>query len=235
MRKKTLFAVVTVSLCAIVAAGGLLASNMGFKLNYRLTAGAGAGGAGTGKNTLALPYFRQTGLNDALQMMGDIGNTGGGPNIVPVASTSRFLEVSDTFAVYTGRMGSPTAVPFALTAGEGYFVSMNSNTNYIVVGSHDPSLVISLDAAGAGSLTGKNLLSPPYNITSTNALQMMQDIGGGSIVPVASVSRFLTATDTFAVYTGRMGSPTATPFVLSPGEAYFVSMVSTVPYTPSHY
>jgi hypothetical protein len=231
MRKKTLFAVITVALCAIVAAGGLLASNMGFKLNYRLTTNTAGGGAGSGKNTLALPYFRQTGMNDALQLMTDIGSG----SIVPVGSVSKFLEASDTFAVYSGRMGSPTPTPFALSAGDGYFVSMNSNVNYIVVGSHDPSLAISLDAAGGGSFSGKNLVSPPYNITSTNALQMMQDIGGGSITPVISVSKFLTASDTFAVYTGRMGSPTATPFIMSPGEAYFVAMASTVPWTPSHY
>jgi hypothetical protein len=235
MRKKTLFAVVTVSLCAIVAAGGLLASNMGFKLNYRLTTTAAGGGAGTGKNTLALPYFRQTGLNNALELMGDIGNTSGTPSIIPVASVSRFLEATDTLATYTGRMGSPTGTPFALTAGEGYNVSMYSNVNYIVVGSHDPSLIISMDGPGAGSASGKNFLATPYNITSTNSLQLMNDIGGVIIIPVASVSRFITSTDSLATYTGRMGSPTGTPFLLTPGEAYKVSMYTTVAYTPSHY
>ena len=63
----------------------------------------------------------------------------------------------------------------------------------------------------------------------------MQDIGGGSITPVLSVSRFNPATDTYTSYTGRMGSPALTPFALVPGEAYFVSMATTVPYTPSHY
>jgi hypothetical protein len=235
MRKKTLFAVVTVSLCAIVAAGGLLASNMGFKLNYRLTTTAGGGGAGTGKNTLALPYFRQAGLNNALELMGDIGNTGSGPNIVAVTSVSRFLEATDTLATYNGRMGTPTGTPFPLTAGDGYFVQMNSNVNYIVVGSHDPSQVINLETTGAGSNTGKNLVAVPYNITATNALQLMQDIGGVNILPVTSVSRFITSTDTLATYNGRMGTPTGTPFPLVPGEAYFVQMNSTVAYTPSHY
>lgn len=229
MRKKTLFAVMTVALCAIVAAGGLLASNMGFKLNYRLNANTAQGGVGSGKNTLALPYFRQTGQNDSLQLMQDIG----GGTVLPVISVSRFNEASDTFAVYTGRMSSPSPL-FALAAGEGYFVQMNNNTNYIVVGSHDPSLAISLDATGPGSNSGKNLLAPPYNITATNSLQLMQDIGGGSILPVLSVSKFNAATDTFAVYTGRMSSPSPV-FVLAPGEAYFVAMQSTVPYTPSHY
>ncbi len=231
MRKKTLFAVMTVAVCAIVAAGGLLASNMGFKLNYRLNTAAGGGGVGTGKNTLSLPYFRQSGQNNAFDLMSDIGSG----SVVPVVSVSKFNEASDTFGVYTARMGSPLPTPFALAAGEGYFVQMVSNVNYIVVGSHDPALSIGLETAGGGSLTGKNLIAPPYNITSGNALQLMQDIGGGGITPVSSVSRFVAATDTFGVYTARMGSPLPTPFVLVPGESYFVSMVSTVPYTPSHY
>ena len=164
-----------------------------------------------------------------MQLINDIG----GGSVLPVTSVSKFNEASDSFAVYTGRMGSPSGI-FALTAGEGYFVQMASNVNYIVVGSHDPSLAISLDAPGGGSASGKNLLSPPYNITATNSLQLIQDIGGGSVLPVTSVSKFNAATDTFAVYTGRMGSPSAI-FALAPGEAYFVQMNTTVPYTPSHY
>lgn len=232
MRKKTLFAVMTVALCAIVAAGGLLASNMGFKLNYRLNASAAApgGGVGTGKNTLSLPYFRQSGQNDAKALMEDIG----GGTIVPVLSISRFNEANDSFQTYTGRMGSPVA-SFALTAGEGLNVSMATSLNYIVVGSHDPSQAISLEATGPGSATGKNFIAPPYNITSANAKQLMEDIGGGSIVSVLSVSRFNPATDAFLTYTGRMGSPVSVPFAMLPGEAYQVQMVSTVPYTPSHY
>jgi hypothetical protein len=111
---------------------------------------------------------------------------------------------------------------------------MNSNVNYIVVGSHDPALAYSLDAAPT-ALTGKNLYSPPYNITSANALAMMTDIGGGVITPVASVARFNKATDAFATYTGRRGSPVGTPFAIVPGEAYLVQMNSTVGYIASHY
>jgi len=228
MRKKTLFATMTVALCVIVAAGGLLASNMGFKLNYRLTAPA-AGVSNTGKNTLALPYFRHTGQNNAYDLILDIG----GGSVNPVLNVSKFNEANDTFTVYNGRMGAP-AVSFSLAAGEGYFVNMASNVNYIVVGSHDPSLAISLDAPSAGvSATGKNFLAPPYNITATNAYALILDIGSGSVAPVLNVSRFNTINDTFAVYNGRMGAPA--PFALAPGEAYFVNMASSVPYTPSHY
>jgi hypothetical protein len=229
MRKKTLFAVITVAACVVVAAGGLLASNMGFKLNYRLNTTT-PGVSLAGKNTLSLPYFRQTGMNDSIGLILDIG----GGTVTPVASVSRYNELTDAFAVYTGRMGTP-APNFALTAGEGYFVSMTSSLNYIVVGSHDPSLQIQLETTTPGvSAAGKNLVATPYNITSTNSIQMMLDIGGGTVTPVASVSRYNPITDAFQVYTGRMGTP-APVFALAPGEAYFVSMNSTIAWTPSHY
>jgi hypothetical protein len=200
---------------------------MGFKLNYRLNAPL-AGVSNTGKNTLALPYFRQTGQNNALDLVLDIGSG----TVAAVNSVAKFNEINDTFTVYTARMGAPA--PFALAAGEGYFVNMASNVNYIVVGSHDPSLAISLDGPTPGvSNTGKNFLAPPYNITATNAHQLVLDIGGGVNTPILSVSKFVQANDTFLVYTDRMGA--IAPFPLAPGEAYFVNMASSVPYTPSHY
>jgi hypothetical protein len=112
---------------------------------------------------------------------------------------------------------------------------MNTNLDYIVVGAHDPSFAHSLEAPTPGvSLSGKNFVGPPYNIVATNALQMMQDIGNGSIAPVASIARYLAVSDGFAVYTGRMGSP-APNFPILIGEAYFISMYTTTPWTPSHY
>ncbi len=229
MKPKATWTVLAVVSCAIVAAGHLLASNMGFKLNYRLNANASVGGVGSGKNTLALPYFRQAGVNTASELQIDIGSG----SINPVLNVSQFLEATDTFRVYTGRRSpSPS---FSLVAGEGYFVSMASNVNYIVVGAHDPSLAVQLDAPGPGSATGKNLVALPYNVNSANAFELMQDIGGGLITPVLSVARFEAATDTYLSYTGRMGSPSLTPFPIKMGEAYFIIMATTVPYIPSHF
>ncbi len=224
------FAGILIALAALTTGGAILASNMGFKLNYRLNGPASAGGLGTGKNLLSLPYFRQASIDSAYDLMRDIGDG----SIDPVVSISRFDTGHDLFQVYTGRMGSPLSVPFALVAGEGVFVQMASNVNYIVVGSHDPSRVIELRSAGDGSATGKNVFAPPYNVLAKNTLQLMQDIGGGVITPVLSISRFNASTDTFSVYTGRR-SPSPTPHVILPGEAYFVAMASTIPYRPSHF
>jgi hypothetical protein len=233
MSKKNTYVVIAVALCAILAAGGILASNMGFKLNYPLNK-TGTGGSKSGTNTLSLPYFRQTGLNDSIGLIQDI--EGGGPPFSKVISVSKFLEATDSLQVYTGRMGSPGAV-FPLTAGEGYRVQMSADVNYIIVGSHDPSLSVSLDATGAGSKSGTNDYAPPYNITAATSTDLIKDIEGVAAPPyskVVSVSKFLTGSDSLQVYTGRMGSPGAV-FNLVPGESYRIQMSVTVPYIASHY
>ncbi len=58
----------------------------------------------------------------------------------------------------------------------------------------------------------------------------MDDIG---LANVASVQKFLKSSDGLQTYTGRKGSGADYP--LTPGEAYFVKMNTTVNYTPSHY
>jgi len=233
MSKKNTYVVVAVALCAILAAGGILASNMGFKLNYPLNK-TGTASSKTGTNSLSLPYFRQTGLNDAFGLIQDI--EGGGPPFSKVNNIAKFIESSDSLQVYTGRMGSPGA-NFTLNPGEGYRVQVSADVNYIVVGSHDPSLVVSLDASGAGSKTGTNDYAPPYNVTAATAFDLIKDIEGVTAPPfskVNNVAKFITSSDSLQVYTGRMGSPGAN-FNLVPGESYRVQMSATVPYIASHY
>jgi hypothetical protein len=230
MKRRTWFGALAIALGATLSAGGLYAGNMAFKLNYRLNT-AGGGISALGKNTLSLPYFRRAGLNTAE----NLGQELGGRTVVP--SIARYLEAIDGFCVYIPqpRIGGTPCANFSLVAGEGLFLSMASSRDYIIVGAHDPSLVISLDTTTPGiSARGKNFVALPYNISSTNALQLMQDIGGGGIAPVASVAKYNVLTDGWIVYTGRMGSP-ASAFQLRQGEAYFISMNATVPWTPSHY
>jgi len=220
MSKRTFIGAMVVALAVVVLAGGLLASNMGFKLNYTLNKAA-AGVSATGKNSISLPDFKQSGMANAKNLMDDIGFTS-------VANVQRFIESSDTYATYTGRIGS--GANFTL-ADEGYFVKMNSDVSYIVVGSDDPALATSLDKASAGvSATGKNFYAFNYHATAANAKNLMDDIGFAN---VANVQRFIKSSDTYATYTGRIGS--GANFNLTPGEAYFIKMNTTVSYTPSHY
>lgn len=234
MSKKNSFVVIAVALCAILAAGGILASNMGFKLNYPLNK-TGTAGSKSGVNTISLPYFRQTGLNDAFELIKDIEGTN--PPFSKVISVSKFLEATNGLQIYTGRMGSP-GLNFNLSAGEGYRVQMSADVNYIVVGAHDPVLPTALESSGVGSKSGVNDYAPPYNIIPATAFDLIKDIEGVPNPPfskVISVSKFLTTTNGLQIYTGRMGSP-GLNFNLVPGESYRIQMSVTVPaYRASHY
>jgi hypothetical protein len=219
MTKKTFFGAMAVVTAVALTGSALVASNMGFKLNYTMSQ-AGAGTL-TGTNTLALPDNRQTGMVDAKNLIDDIG-------FASTTSISKFLKASDTLQSYTGRKSGGTAFP--LVAGEGLFVKMATTVNYIVVGSDDPAIAYPLTQAGAGSLTGNNFFAYNYHQTAADAKALIDDIGFAN---VTSVSKFLKATDTLQSYTGRKSGGTA--FALVPGEAYFVKMATTVNYTPSHY
>jgi hypothetical protein len=109
-------------LAVVLAAGGLLASNMGFKLNYPLNA-TQAGVSLSGTTTIALPDNRQSGINSASALMNDI-------SLVNTANVQKFLQNTDGLQIYTGRKGTPGA-DFALVPGEAYFVKMNTTVNYI--------------------------------------------------------------------------------------------------------
>jgi len=221
MSKRTFVGVMVVALAVVVMAGGLLASNMGFKLNYTLSQ-ASAGVSKSGTSTLAIPDLRQTGLNTAKNLMDDI-------TLANVANVQKWIKSSDGTLAYTGRKGSPA--DFNLVAGEGNFVKMTTSTNYIVVGSDDPTLANTLSAAQVGvSKSGTNLYAYNYHQTAATAKGLMDDIGFAN---VANVQRWIKSSDGTLAYTGRKGSPA--DFNLTPGEAYFVKMTTAVSYTPSHY
>ena len=221
MTKKTFFGAMAVVTAVALTGSALVASNMGFKLNYTL-AQASVGVSATGQSTIALPDNRQTGLNDAKNLLDDIG-------FANTTSVSKFLKATDTYQTYSGRKGGGTAFPLA--AGEAYVLKMATTVNYIIVGSDDPTLAYTLAQAGVGvSATGQTLFAYNYHQTAADAKALLDDIGFAN---TAGVSKFLKATDSFQTYTGRKGGGTA--FALTPGEGYIVKMATTVNYTPSHY
>jgi hypothetical protein len=219
MTKKTFLGAMAVVTAVALTGGALVASNMGFKLNYTL----GQAGAGTldGTNTLGLPDNRQTGLADAKNLMDDIG-------FAQTLNVSKFLKASNGFQSYTGRKNGGLA--FSLAAGEGYYVKMLTTVNYVVVGSDDPALTYPLNQAGAGTLDGTSFYAYNYHQTAADAKALMDDIG---FAQTLNVSKFLKASNGFQSYTGRKNGGLA--FALVPGEAYYVKMLTTVNYAPSHY
>jgi len=223
MTKKTFLGAMAVVTAVALTGGALVASNMGFKLNYTLSQ-APSGVDGT--NVLGLPDNRQTGLNDAKALMDDIG-------FAQTTNVSRFLKTgpgAGGFQVYTGRKGGGLAFPLA--AGEGYYARMLTSVNYVIVGSDDPAIAYALAQAPSG-VDGTNFFAYNYHQTAADAKALMDDVG---FAQTTNVSRFLATgpgAGGFQVYTGRKGGGLAFP--LTPGQAYYVRMLTTVNYAPSHY
>ena len=114
MRKRALW-LSAVGVVAMLVAGGIFASNMGFKLNYSM---------GTGTNSLGLPYNAQTNITNAETLINDIEAANPGT----VSSVSRFDTASNGLITYTGSAGTN----FPLTPGEAYHVAAEANvTGYI--------------------------------------------------------------------------------------------------------
>jgi hypothetical protein len=215
--------VLGLALAVVVAAGGLYASNMAFKLNYTLNAQQ-VGVSANGTNTLALPFNQQTNLVTAGDLLSDIGGT------VAVQRISKFLPGTNSTQNYDGVTGTP----FALTASEAYFVVMKAGQTkqYIVVGSHDPSKVVTFLGPGPGSATGQNFYAWPYHSTSNDAGELIAELGGTSVIN--RITRINRATNSGTVYDGVTG----TAFALTPGEGYFVQLkvgIPNVQFIPSHF
>ncbi len=225
MSKRTYVGATMVGLAVLLTATALVASNMGFKLNYTLDQTL-AGTSKSGTNLIALPDNRQTGMNTAKNLIDDIG-------LASVTQVQRFVQSTDTFAGYTGRIPQTAANDFALNAGEGYVVKMKTAVNYIIVGSDNPSLAYTLNQTTAGvSKSGTNFYAYNYHQTAGTAKGLLDDIG---LASVTQVQRFVRSTDTYAGYTGRIPQTAANDFALTPGDVYIVKMKTTTAYTPSHY
>ncbi len=119
MTKKTFLGAMAVVTAVALTGSALVASNMGFKLNFALTQPGVAPSDGT--NTLALPDNRQTGLNDAKALMDDIG-------FANVTNVSRYIKATNAFQSYTGRKNG--GLSFPLVPGEAYYVKMSTTVNY---------------------------------------------------------------------------------------------------------
>jgi hypothetical protein len=114
-KKRSLTVLVVVLTSAVILTGGLMASNMGFKLNRALLAGTDPGSK-SGTQTIGLPYNRQVGIDTAQQLFTDIGDA---------QNIQKFLGATDTFQTY-----GKGDTDFDITPGEAYFVKMGVTTLY---------------------------------------------------------------------------------------------------------
>jgi hypothetical protein len=214
--KRRVTALVVIATAAAIAAGGLMASNMGFKLNFPLQE-TQAGVSKTGRNTIGLPYNRQVGIDTASQLLGDV--VAGGISGIQL---EQFNKQFDTNEPYPGPAGD-----FGLVASEAYLLRVTNSGDYIIVGSHDPGLSVTLLATAPGvSKTGRTRYAHPYHGVASTASELLAELGPSAI----QVEDFNIQFDTNEPYPGPAGD-----FGLVPGKGYLVRVVGDLTFTPAHY
>ncbi len=203
----------------LLACGLVIASNMGFKLVYRFYAPVATPPTNAGENWCAVPYNFP--FTNSQTFFDDIDAVSGSASQV-----SRWLRTDDKLQSYTGGKGDPI---FPIVAGEAYLVKVSANTDYVIVGSHQPGLGLNLYAPVTSPPTnaGENWLSVPYHCTYNNSEDVYNDIPNCS-----QFSRWLRTDDKLQSYTGGKGDPV---FPLAPGEGYLVKVSTDVTWTPSHF
>ena len=117
--KRRVTALVAIACAVIIAAGGLMASNMGFKLNYPLQ-GPSVGVSNSGTQTIGLPYNRQVGIDFASELRNDILAAG-----FTSVQLQKYDPPTDQNSPYPG------GVDFALVPGEAYLVKVTADTPFV--------------------------------------------------------------------------------------------------------
>ena len=209
-------ALIVLALAAIVATGGLVASNMGFKLTYSLQK-AQAGVSKSGTQSIGLPYNRQVGIDKASDLFNDITASG-----VSAQNIQRFDIKTDQNQAYA--LGTPN---FLLNKAEGYLVKVGSSGSYVITGTHDPSFVVQLKGAAPGvSKSGTQRYAHPYHGVAATASELFAELSP----EVQNIQRFDSLVDAHGVYV--VGLP---DFVLVPGRSYLVKVAANKSYVPAHY
>ena len=214
---------------AMVAGGLALGSNMGFKFNAQIVAGASA----TPKfdNWIALPdnnpYVKASNVCTSLGL-----NTAGLNSTRGVVS--RLTASTGAFQNYT--CGTNTATAFTVIKGEAIKIRNNATINSIVVGADDPSNTIAI-AAGVGA-TPKfdNWVSVPYHTTAVKAHDLCIDMGlntTGLNSTRGILSRLTASSGAFQNYT--CGTNTATAFTVTVGEGIKVRNNASKSWLASHF
>ena len=224
MSKRSFVLVMVFALAVVLTAGGLLASNMGFKVNAQFN-GVGQNGAVSNENHFALPFNPQLGLTDATTLLTDVQVT------CSAALVQRFNPTTGFRESWAG--GKVGGTNFSVGGCESYFTQMNAaaTCSYIMVGSHDPNLMCTFNGTGVGgAVSNENNYALPYHTTASNASDLL-----GQLSNTQLVQRFNPTTGFRESWAG--GKVGGTNFTTVPGEGYFVQMnaAATQTLTPDHY
>lgn len=201
MKTKVILGIAVILILAIALTSG--ASNMGFKLSMATSAGV--------PKVISLPYYNSYSTQTAAYLRNDIIAAGG--TGVSVATWN-----GTAWITYSGTLNN-----FTLTPGLGYKVQTTNNvSNWIIVGSHNPSTSLSFSAGVP------KVVSVPYHTTATNAAGLRNEViaAGGTGVSVATWNG-----SAWITYSGTLNN-----FTLTPGLGYKIQTTNNVAsWTPAHY
>jgi hypothetical protein len=236
--RKSFVAVALVGITAmILLAGGMaVASNTGFKLNKSLAPALPApANPQAGNNWLSIPYFNP---------YGNFGNFCTQVGLISAGLTKATAVVVDPVTGVTSaavQCGTAGATALTLTPGRGIRVRntptsvVGTPTSIIIVGSHDPSLSITVPKSGAGT-TGDFWFAVPYHTTAANAGDLCLSSGLSSTgLSKATITRLDPVTGVTAAAV-QCGTPGATSFILTLGEAIKIREPNgPLSFVPAHF
>jgi len=196
-------AVVLVAAAMLVAGGVVTASNTGFKLNKPL---APSGLGQIGNNWTSIPYFNPYGNAGAFCNQTGLITSGGLRDTIADVNPA-------TGATTTVTCGTAGANTLLITPGRGLRVRRPSTvvgtTSIIIVGSHNPSLSVSVPDSGLGSI-GTLWFSVPYHTTAVTAADLCASSGltsaGGLRATIGRLNPTTGATTTVSCGTAAAGT-----------------------------
>ncbi len=195
-RLRPLLAVVVASALILAIGGFAVASNMGFKLNKPIVF-SGAGQVGRNWTSIPFnnPYVNAGGLCTQLGLTsaGSFCNGGPTPGIsctvtsqcgtggtcLPLRATCAFLN-ENTGSTTQVSCGTAAANTTLLIAGKGVNIVQpnvaGAPTSVIIVGSHNPTLSLTVPKSGTGQV-GNFWFSVPYHTTAVTAADLCNQVG----------------------------------------------------------
>lgn len=220
MRTKVLLTVAVVAMLAL--GGAVMASNMGFKISIPFTAGQ--------PKYVSVPNYCtvngvtiEGGTAVAANLRNELITAGSGG---AAGQTPVYYYTGNAWQRYAG--GGIGQVNFTLAPGIGYQCVTTAGINWIVVGSHNPSLSISFTAGQP------KYVAVPYHTTSTTAQLLRNElISAGSGGAAGQTPVYYYTGNAWQRYAG--GGIGQVNFNLAAGNAYQAVTTAGISWTPAHY
>ena len=204
----------------LLLAGAVIASNQGFFLLRSLDGGPDTA---SGTNVIGLPYNFDPSVVTAKDLFLDMA---------VITQVARHRKSDDGFDSYTFGGGTHPPEGWNLVKGEALFVQVAEDTEYALIGSHDPSFNVALVGSdNAGSLSGTNWISVPYHTTAVTARDLFLEIGG----TILSIDRWRPSDNGFDSYSFGGGTFPPDGWNLVPGEGVRVRLTSDQNWQPAHF